>query len=228
MAKLRLAVIMIALVPRGAVPQQAPNDWLIVPNVRVGPITASSTERSMRETFGAESVISTPGHGDVKTDSPVTLIYKDDLSRVIGLFWRGKGSQAHPDRILFCFGHHPPGPWRTASGIGCGTTLRELEAINGRSFTLLGYGRDHSGTVTSWQGGKLDRELGPKGAMEIALSPNDTDWLNGLTPAERRSVLEDKEIHSSDPVIQRLNPVVYEMVFKFPEIGDSILKSRRP
>lgn len=46
--------------------------------------------------------------------------------------------------------------WKTKDGISIGTTLKEIEKINGTAFNFLGVGWDYGGNVTSFQGGKLD------------------------------------------------------------------------
>ncbi|MCP9235529.1 hypothetical protein [Lewinella sp. JB7] len=47
--------------------------------------------------------------------------------------------------------------WREEStGLTIGTTLAELHRMNGRPFTFTGFGWDYGGTVTDWNGGKLD------------------------------------------------------------------------
>ena len=218
MKALYSAVGVLVLMSACAELQGQENDWLIVPNVQVGPIRASSTEASLKETFGKKSIQSLRGGGDYRTDSVVTLVYADDTSRAIGLSWRDNKKLRYPERIWLCFGFTDvPGQWRTASGIRCNTTLRELEVINGGPFTMSGYGRDGAGTVTSWQGGRLDSELGPKGAIEIALGPKDRYFMEKLTPLERQTLHEVREISSSDSLMQRLNPVVGKIVFSFPK-----------
>jgi hypothetical protein len=37
------------------------------------------------------------------------------------------------------------------------SALRQLRKLNGKPFVLLGIGWDYSGTVVSWEGGKLKR-----------------------------------------------------------------------
>jgi len=158
----------------------------------------------------------------------VTLIYRDDLARVISVHWTEDRRQKHPESVSFCFGFPGvTGAWQTASGIGCGTTLRKLEDLNGRPFVLTGYDRDLSGTVISWQGGKLEQELAPKGSFEVSVAPDDKNWRDKLTGAERAALAKDR-IWSSDPIIQRLTPVVYRMVFRFIESEKKSFGHRGP
>jgi len=188
--------------------QQAPHDWLIVPGVRVGPITASSTEAGLREVFGTRNVHTRRADAEVVTGLTSTLIYSDP-SKALGISWAG----IHPEAISFCFGHNEEaGAWKTSSGIRCGTTLRELEAFNGRPFTLSGYSGDRGGTVLSWDGGRLDAELG--GALKIAVAPRGGRWRDGLSYAALAK-LNGATVQSDDATLQELNPSVYSMTFRF-------------
>ncbi|HEV8039882.1 MAG TPA: hypothetical protein VGP62_13525 [Bryobacteraceae bacterium] len=215
MFKVFSAVAILALAPLAAAAQQPAHDWLVIPNTRVGPITASSTEQGLREAFGGMFVSTKRVSGEMETHKRVSLIYRDDFARAISVSWAQDGKREHPETVLFCFGvYGVTGLWHTRSGIRCGTTMHQLEALNGRPFTLTGYGRDLAGTVESWQGGALEGELGPKGALEISVEPGDPGWQRKLTDAER-AILERESILSSDPVVQKLSSVVYRMVFKF-------------
>jgi hypothetical protein len=195
--------------------QQTPHDWFIVPGVRVGPITASSTVAALEEIFGRRDVITQRISGEIETAERVTLVYRDP-SKALGISWVGNGTYRHPETIWFCFGANEGiGAWQTTSGIRCGTTLRQLEALNGRPFTVSGYSGDLQGTVLSWGGGRLDGELGRKGgALEISVAPKDRQWRDRLSDAPRAR-LKGATLQSNDPTIQELDPAVYRMVFRF-------------
>ena len=76
--------------------------------------------------------------------------------------------------------------------------------MNGRPFTLLGFGWDYSGTVSSWRGGSLER-LNRKGRVVVRLTPRP-----GLEPG--RELSGDQEILSTHPGMQRLDPAIYDLV----------------
>jgi len=197
--------------------QQPPHDWLIEPGVRVGPITASSTGAILEEAFGKRVVITQRVSGEIETDGRMTLVYRDDPSKALGVSWFGKGPHSHPQTVSFCFGDNEKiGAWRTTSGIRCGTTLRELQALNERPFTLSGYSGDLGGTVLSWGGGRLDSALGGtnSGALEISVAPRNRRWRDRLSDAERAR-LNGATLQSDEPTIQALDPAVYRMVFRF-------------
>lgn len=52
---------------------------------------------------------------------------------------------------------HPESTWKSKSGVGVGTTLEELEKLNGKPFTFLGFGWDFSG-MTAFSEGELAKQ----------------------------------------------------------------------
>lgn len=100
--------------------------------------------------------------------------------------------------------------WRTPQGVAVGSTLADVERINGKPFTLLGFGWDYSGTVSNWDGGTLDK---PEGGCRFivrfeATIPNapGADALDG-----------DKEISSADPIMQAVKPKIYDLGLDYSE-----------
>jgi hypothetical protein len=96
-----------------------------------------------------------------------------------------------------------------AHGITIGTTLRELEKINGAPFQLAGFEWDYSGTVTSWGAGKLKDEFAGSYDVTIRLGGK----LDSLSEQESLSVLGDKDFPSNNGVMQKLNPRIYQIIF---------------
>lgn len=180
------------------------HDWIVEPGVRVGPITASSSVQDLRKAFGDSAVVD----GDIDIGEGVTeLGTVVDLgpSKRLAVLW--KAPHKNPSKVIVCY-EWSQGDcmWRTSSGIGMNTTLKDLEKLNGRPFKLLGFGWDLSGTVFSWEGGNL--AASSKGLI-LRLSPSQTD------SEEYRTVLGDGEFLSSLPAMQKLNPTVYQMDLEF-------------
>jgi hypothetical protein len=92
-----------------------------------------------------------------------------------------------------------------------GTTLKDLERLNGRAFTLAGFAWDREGMVTSWEGGKLS---GLTKGLLLRLRPRDGA---PLSDEESRSVMGAEAFSSSNPVMQKANPEVFAMEFQFPK-----------
>ena len=49
--------------------------------------------------------------------------------------------------------------WHTAEGITLGTTLADLQKLNGKAFKFSGFDWDYGGHIQSWEGGKLATSL---------------------------------------------------------------------
>jgi hypothetical protein len=216
----RTPVIHIALLfSLNAAPQRDTNDWVIIPNVRVGPITPSSTEASLRESFGARSLITTIPGGDVALKGKVTPVYKDDQANALFISWTDQHKLAHPETIdLLCL-EPENSRWRTDSGIRCTTTLQELETRNGTPILL--HHRSNPFEIVSWRGGKLEQEFGSPKVFTIWLVPSERYWPKLLTPEENREMGMDFDVLSNDPMIQKLTPKIGRIIVHFPQARDA-------
>ena len=212
---------MVGLVSPIAAQRAASHDWRIVPGVRVGPITAASSEPDLRRAFGGSAVVNEEVDVGEGMTEPGTVIYKRDPSRALSILWDGEGANKHPATIFVCYGLAEGScRWQTGDGIRFGTTLRELEALNRRPFVLTGFGWDYSGTVVSWEEGELARKLEGRGRLLLRLLPRadkDGETIPRLTPKEYGEVSGDRDISSSHAVMRKLDPAVYNMVFEFPK-----------
>jgi hypothetical protein len=177
------------------------NDWLTVPGVRVGPITAGTTGADLRRMFGAGNVKDGPIDVGEGFEEPGTTVYATDASRALEIFWYDPETRARPARIHLCQRRARTCRWRTVSGITLGTNLKTLERLNGRAFLMSGFEWDYSGTVLSRQGGKLEV---PNGRLLVRLEPTKSRPPDSTTG--------DQDIPSSNPGMRQLNPVVYDWI----------------
>ena len=201
-----------------SLPGKSPvNDWLIVPGVRLGPITPTTTHADLLRLFGRNDV----EDGDVTVSDggpePGTIIYKntpaDTLSiiwddgragKLIGAIFIGISQLSDPVRSSSAVSR-----WHTSDGIRFGTTLKTIEKLNGRPFTLLGFGWDHEGNVMSWNGGAMERSL-HRSCVTLGLQVNP-----GAGKAAPNELSGDKEFSSALPGMQRLNPEITGMSVGF-------------
>ncbi|MFN8608231.1 MAG: hypothetical protein U0931_11915 [Vulcanimicrobiota bacterium] len=107
------------------------------------------------------------------------------------------------------------GVWHTAEGIGLGTSLRRLEALNGRPFHFRSFGSgDDSGVILDWCGGKLARLLSHT-RLTFATAMHSRGY-GSLSEAEHLAVeAEGKLMESSDPVARKLDPIVETITIRF-------------
>ncbi len=181
-------------------------DFLIVPGERVGPVDQKSTERSLLALPGAGAKAAQVYMGE-GFEEPGVVLYPDDPARRLEVVWRG--SPPAPAVVWICRGKVPC-RWRTTAGVSMGTTLKELERLNGKPFGMLGSGFDGSGLVSSFGDGKLASY--DHGLILYLLLRTD-----GLTREEIALISGDRVISSSQPVLQKLNPRVGVMRLDFPE-----------
>ena len=182
-------------------------DFTITPGVRVGPVNEKSTERSLLALPGAGAEVAQIYMGE-GVEEPGVVLYPDDPSRRLEVVWRR--SPPVLEVVWICRGGKVPCRWRTAAGVSMGTTLKELERLNGKPFQMAGCCFDYGGSVLSFNGGKL-------AAYDQALRLFLDVRVDGLTREERNAVTGDLTVSSSHPVLRKLNPRVAVMRLDFPE-----------
>lgn len=101
--------------------------------------------------------------------------------------------------------------WLVIPGVSIGASLSELERLNGRPFKLFGFSWDYAGTVSSWEGGRLDSlwRGGPENKVLVwlRLSPDSA----GYASSRSREVAGDRIFPSSLPAMRALNPRVHAL-----------------
>ena len=138
----------------GAPPAVAPK-WLCVPGKQVGLIKNTSTEADIIQAYGKENVLRrTIGLGEGET-AEGTVVFPDTDNEIIIEWVKSKAFQK-PAKIRM---EKANGSWKTGQGIGVGTTLAQLQAINGKDFKFAGFEWDYSGIANNWQGGNIDKQI---------------------------------------------------------------------
>lgn len=97
--------------------------------------------------------------------------------------------------------------WAQAPSIKKGMTLKQLEALNGKPFTLNGFECDDGGAVCSWEGGKL--EAFGKSHRWIQLGLSDVQFNDPANKKLFDAVFGCKCYPSNSEAMQKLNPTVY-------------------
>jgi hypothetical protein len=210
---MRAAYITAAVLVAISVPafgQTAPDPWLILASGERGSINAHTTREDLVRRYGAKNVVDQ----DVVDSSGfmvhVTIIFSRDPQRCLEILWRDDKETA-PSFITIRGG---PTRWHALHNISLGVSLKQLEQLNGRPFQLAGFGWDYDGTITSWENGSLAADLdGGHGRILIRLCP---PLRKDVSQKEFEEVTGSESFLSSHPVMQRLNPRAYEMVWEFP------------
>lgn len=168
---------------------------------RFGPLSRETSEADLRRRYGAASVSSTRiqiGEGETE---PGTVLYPNDTLRRAEVLWQDTLARRRPARAIL---RGSRSRWQMPHGISLGTTLQELERLNGRPFTLAGFGWDYAGVITDWKNGALDSALA---GMKLYLDPGPAQYQS----ATYSQVLGDRDYSSALPAMQQLNPRVTQI-----------------
>jgi len=201
------------------------NDWLIVPGVRVGPVTASTVRGDLQRLFPKDTVSDQELELDEGMVFPATMVARGTPSESLAIVWTDKSAGAHPKQVFVCRGrrrgvckYHAPVP---GGDIAAGTRLSELEALNGKSFTIQGFGFGYGGSVLSWDDGKL-QQVDCNSTLSLAIDgerDRDGDLTMDLSEAERGTFSGSRPVSSTTAALRKLNPAVTEILFRFPGAG---------
>ena len=222
-----LALVVLALSPlTGQGPAaNGSNDFMIVPGVRVGPITAATVHGDLKQLFPAATVKDDELELDEGMVFPATFIAQNVPAESLAIVWTGKGADAHPKQVFMCRGRRRGTCRYHAAGLGgdvaTGTKLAELETMNGKPFTIQGFGWTYGGNIVSWDGGKMqawdcnsslsivvDGERNREGGLALQLSEADRSTFTG-----------NQQVSTSTAALRKLNPAITEMLFIFPSAG---------
>jgi hypothetical protein len=162
-----------------------------------GPIGRDASEASLITTFGKPNVRTETIDGAEGEQLQATVLFPDDPARRIEILWNDEAAKKRPGSVTL------KGEAKGAfAGLAVGLDLAAVETLNGRPFSLSGFGWDLGGNVVDWKGGALSKVPGgcgpsvqfnyPDGAPEKAL-----DKVSG-----------DKRVSSADKAMRVVKPTV--------------------
>lgn len=188
----------LVLAVAGSARAQDARDRTIVPGQRAGAITADTTLADLIRIYGKANVRERQiGVGEGETEAGA-VIYPETSAELM-IIW------AEPRRTVRVVQTYRKGsPWRTARGIGIGSTLAQVEKANGRHFTLAGFGWDYGGRTVTWRGGRLSKYL-----------TVDFEATRKVGQREDEQVLGDKGFPSTHPVMRKKRLVVRFLLIEF-------------
>jgi hypothetical protein len=193
-------------------PHPSPTDsemWHIAPGGNAGVITSRLTESKLVAVFGKQHV----SWGEIRDVEGEglrgTILFASDPHQRLDIVWTDDEHRSLPKQVQV-FGDSRS-HWETTAGISLATTLKELERINGRPFRLSGFDIDYEGTVKSWNGGTLEKEFRDSGVIVRLRCSKKA----GATPEELSKIAGNVEYASDNPVMQKANPHIYQIIWIF-------------
>jgi len=170
-------------------------DRIVVPGVRVGAITKSSTQVQLSRVYGAKNVraVKVPvGEGHTV---PGLMLFKGRKAELLIRFKEGTKTVELVDI------RRAGSPWRTKNGIRIGTTAARIAKLNGRKFQLYGFGWDYAGRSAGWNRGRLSKNL----VVDFGAKKK-------LSRGQMQSVLGDRKFWSTHRVMRRMQLFVTRML----------------
>ena len=164
-----------------------------------GPFARNSSHAKLVQTFGQQNVREGSIYLGEGESSPGSIIYPNDLRIKIEITWK---DTVKFEKINWLY-IRKDSKWRLGNGMRIGSSLDEVERLNGKPFKLSGFGWDYSGAVRSWQDGFLDTGLG-----DCTISAR-FDPAENLLPQVTKKILGDREILSSNSDMQATRPAIY-------------------
>ena len=174
-----------------------------------GPFTPELTEQRLIEIYGAANVRAGEVYVGEGFSEPGATVFPESPRDRIEIVWSDGEKRAKPRFVRM---NSKSSRWKTKDLITIGSDLKSIERINGRPFRLFGFGWDHSGTVASWAGGRLEGAETAGCRMRVTLLPpgGAEGW-----PAIWQQVVGDREFSSGHPAMQQLNPRVHQLLLGF-------------
>ena len=192
------------------------HDWLIVPGERVGPVTRATSEEQLLRELGPGVVKRRFIPSGEEGFEDATLLYGDDPSRALAIQWRDPVKRIRPEMVTICYGlARGECRWRMENGIGFGSSLKALEEANGKPFTLTGFSFEEAGLIASWMGGRLNRLMEPGRRVLLSVEPQSDakgDFIPPPSMSELMALMRGTDFSSANPLMQKLNPRVSEML----------------
>ena len=121
------------------------------------PFTPDATPATLASHFGRENVIPETIDGPEGQPLNVTAIYPKDPDRRIEVIFANEEERTGLITVMVS---QPTSLWKGPGNVGMGAGIAEVEAVNGKAFTVQGFGWDYGGFVSNWEDGKL-AEGGP-------------------------------------------------------------------
>jgi hypothetical protein len=119
----------------------------------VGKVTAAATYEDLVQIFGATNLRTDTVSVAEGTEEDIATYVKAETAEEIIVFWNDDAVKKKINRIQIIA---EGSPYKTAEGVKIGTTLAELEKLNGKPFDFYGFGWDYGGIVSDWKKGNFD------------------------------------------------------------------------
>ncbi len=172
-----------------------------------GPFAKGADEAALVKAFGRGNVERTKIDAGEGSTEPGTVVFGKDPHRRIEIHWHDPKNRRRPNAIIVGGGSG----WTVGAEAGSpqpiaiGTPVEAVEAANGRSFALSGFGWDMGGYSADWGGGKLATLTGGC-SLVLRFQPDEK-----AKEAVLSKVSGERRLKSSDPNVRKVKATVSQI-----------------
>jgi hypothetical protein len=171
-------------------------DYTIVPGQKIGLINLqNATQEGILAAYGKDAKVDSVYLGEGMFGQGV-VIFPNDPRNKVEVYWDKDWDPSRPSTIRI-YGDSTGTDWKTEQGITIGTSMAEVEKINGKPFSVSGFGWDYGGFVMDWNGGKLDASIG----LRFEPSANASEKIVG----EGGHRTDEPEMVAADPKVSMMD-----------------------
>ncbi len=171
-----------------------------------GAFGADSSLERLNELYGKENVVTGEVPGPEGTTVIATTVFPNDPAKTLRFGWWDEEGLRELSYVEL-----PPGTG--IAGLLDGMTVKQVEALNGEPFTMTGFWWDYGG-YAGFQTGKLSNI--PGGCyISVSFEPDDA-YPPDL---DVEPVSGDREVPSSEPLLEKLNVRVVALSIGYPFPG---------
>lgn len=182
----------------GGGPAGDPLDRTLVPGVRAGPLTATTSEEALMALLGSERLVRAEIPVGEGFCFPGTVLFPGTADEA-EVTWQD-AARTRPAAVRV---EGEGGGWITPEGVRVGMTLSELVQANEGPLLFLGFGWDYGGRVADWLGGRLGLPEGEGRPPLVVIL--DAPSLAGLPwDAPEMAVMGENPVRSDDPALATL------------------------
>jgi len=173
-----------------------------------GPFARDTSHAKLAKEFGAANIDT---DYDSEADGEVTILFPKDPQRRLKIRWKDQKGRRKPDYIKI----EKPSSWSVA-GVTTGTSLVELERLNGGPFAVT-FDVDDPGRVSDWKGGhfKTPFSLGCRFGGGLWIDEELSEAVDKFANSETTG---DGSLLSSGPELRAAKPAIVDrMYIAYPE-----------
>lgn len=170
------------------------------PDFTLDKLLSFQSEADLIKTYGADVKRSTGYYPEGMGEYQNTLLFPDTKNQV-EFVWQDDSVSFSGLSYIHISGEATD--WKTKEGITLGTTMKDLEKLNQKSFIFSGFGWDYSG-ATDWDNGHL---------QERKIFVNLAYPGENVSP-EHDALIGDHDIRSDSELAQKVNPIVFEITMR--------------